>query len=279
MTRRQVLMSAAALAQPRRELFVCGWDELIALDASGESPVKSWSWKAEAREELPAEYRKLFRTIDECKPVAGGRVLITASSDGVALIERPSGRVVFWAAGANAHSAEMLPGGRIAVACSVRQRGGNRVVLFDSRVPEKELASTPLYSGHGVVWDDASETLWALGGRVLVALTADLHVKAEYELPDEGGHDLWTIPGTDRLGVTTHDGVWEFDRASRVWRRHPLLGGRAHVKSVSVHPVSGETVYIEAESPNWWSERLEFLAPRRTLRLPGERLYKARWTP
>lgn len=277
MTRRQVLMGAAAMTQARRELLVCGWDELIALDVAGDSPRKVWSWRAETREELPAEFRKLFRTIDECKPVAGGRVLITASSDGVALIERPSGRVVFWASGANAHSAEMLPGGRIAVACSVRQKGGNRVVLFDAARPAEELASVPLYSGHGVVWDGERETLWALGGRLLLALSADLKVKAEFELPDEGGHDLWPVPGTPALGVTTHDGVWVFDRATRVFRRHPDLGSLAHVKSVAPHPVTGELAYIQADLPEWWSERIEFLHPRRTVRLNGERLYKARW--
>lgn len=279
MTRRQVLMGASgtAWAAERRELLVCGWDELVALDVAGAEPRKVWSWRAEAREELPAEFRKLFRTIDECKPVAGGRVLITASSDGVALVERPSGRVVFWARGANAHSAEMLPGGRIAVACSVRQKGGNRVVLFDERVPEKELGSTELYSGHGVVWDEQRETLWALGGKVLLALTAGLQRKGEFELPDEGGHDLWAAPGTPRLGLTTHEGVWEFDRDTRVFRRHAELGGLAHVKSVAPHPRTGEVAYIKADVPQWWSERIEFLHPKRSARLAGERLYKARW--
>lgn len=278
MTRRQALIGAATLTQPpRRELLVCGWDELVALDVSTGSPRRLWRWRAEDRPELPPAYRKLFRTIDECKPVEGGRILITASSDGVALIERPSGRVHFWAQGANAHSAAMLPGGRIAVACSTRQRGGNRVVLFDSATPEKELASTELYSGHGVVWDDARQTLWALGGRVLQALTPDLKLKAEFELPDEGGHDLWPEPGSSLLGVTTHDGVWHFDRDSRTFRRHPQIGGLAHVKSVAPHPATGETAYIQADPPNWWSERLEFLTPPRTLRLAGERLYKARW--
>lgn len=277
MTRRQVLMSAGALAPPRRELLVCGWDELVALDVSGAAPRKVWGWKAESREDLPPAYRKLFRTIDECKPAGAGRILLTASSDGVALIERPSGRVLFYAQGANAHSAEMLPGGLIAVACSVRQRGGNRVVLFDAATPEKELASAELYSGHGVVWDARRDTLWALGGRELKAFTAALEWKAAHELPDEGGHDLWAVPDSPKLGLTTHDGVWEFDRDTRLFRRHAALGHLAHVKSVAPHPTTGETAYIKAAPPNWWSERIEFLHPARTLRLPGERLYKARW--
>lgn len=278
MTRRRLLISAAAAAtQARRELLVCGWDELVALDVSAEAPVKTWSWRAGQRDDLPAAYRKLFRTIDECKPLSGGRVLITASSDGVALIERPSGRVLFYAQGANAHSAEMMPGGRIAVACSVRQRGGNRVILFDSAVPERELASAGLYSAHGVVWDEQRAALWALGGRELKAFSADLVLKAAYDLPDEGGHDLWPIPHGPKLGITTHEGVWEFDRDTRTFRRHAALGGLAHVKSVAEHPATGETAYIKADLPDWWSERLEFLNPRRTLQLQGERLYKARW--
>ncbi len=55
--------------------------------------------------------------------MAGNRILITASSDGVALVDRATGRTPFWGLCANAHSADLLPGERIAVACSVRADG------------------------------------------------------------------------------------------------------------------------------------------------------------
>ena len=54
---------------------------LVDLDAQ---PRKVFSWKAQDRPELPAAFKNKFKTTDECKPVAGNRILITASSDGVA---------------------------------------------------------------------------------------------------------------------------------------------------------------------------------------------------
>lgn len=165
-----LLALAAAAGAAGRELMVCGWDEVYILSIGGPAAAaeKVWSWKAAGQPELPARLVKNYRTTDDCKPVSGDRVLITASSNGVALVERATGKTVFWASCANAHSAEMLPGERIVVACSV-QPEGNRLAVFDARVPERELYSTELYSGHGAVWDGGRKLLWALGGKELRA--------------------------------------------------------------------------------------------------------------
>ena len=115
--------------------MVCGWDEVFVLDVSA-APRKVWSWKAADRPELPPAYRTKFRTTDECKPVAGNRILITASSDGAALVDRATGRTLWWGACGNAHSAELLPGDRIVLACSVREGTGNKLALFDAAEPD-----------------------------------------------------------------------------------------------------------------------------------------------
>src|SRR5436190_19429983 len=101
------------------ELIVCGGDEIFGLQvpASGE-PRKAWGWKAKEASELPELVRKQFESTDECKPVAGGRVLVTSSGGGVALVDRGSGRATFWASVVNAHSAELLPAGKVVVASS-----------------------------------------------------------------------------------------------------------------------------------------------------------------
>ncbi|OYW11972.1 MAG: hypothetical protein B7X34_02375, partial [Acidobacteriia bacterium 12-62-4] len=153
------------------ELLVCGWDEVMILDLAkdAENPPVVWRWSAAQAAELPDAYKTKFRTTDDCKAVAGNRILITASSDGVALVDRATKRTTFYGQCANAHSAELLPGERIAVACSVREKGGNRLAIFDAKTPEKELFSTELYSGHGVVWDEGRKTLWALSGKELRA--------------------------------------------------------------------------------------------------------------
>ncbi|NUN04063.1 MAG: hypothetical protein HUU41_23395 [Bryobacteraceae bacterium] len=276
-------VSFAAVAEPQtHDLLVCGWDEVYILNpATGR---KSFSWKAAERPELPARYKDKFRTTDECKLVEGGRILITASSDGVALAERRTGRTTFWGICANAHSADLLPGERIAVACSVREAGGNRLALFDARTPEKELFSTELYSGHGAVWDETRKLLWALGyGELRAYALSDwetprpsLKLVNSYKLPSGGGHEL--SPGGDsHLVVSGSRDVWLFDRDNREFKPHPQLAEMHGIKSASVEPESGRVAFTQAEPPHWWTSKIQFRNPEGVLTREGERLYKVRW--
>ncbi len=278
-----VLLLAAGMPGAAAELVVCGWDEVYILDA--ENGAKVFSWKAADRPELPASYKDKFRTTDECKPVSGGRILITASSDGVALVDRKTGRTTFWGVCANAHSADLLPGERIAVACSVRESGGNRLAIFDARTPERELFSTELYSGHGAVWDEHRKLLWALGGRELRAYAlADwesarpsLVLKNSYPLPSGGGHEL-SVESDSSLIVSASRDVWLFDRDRRRFAPHPQLGGMSDIKSASVAPGTRRLAFTQAEAPNWWTSKVQFRNPDGVVTREGERLYKVRWT-
>ena len=283
-----LLRTASARQAPREsELIVCGWDEVFILalgDGSTPAHRKVWSWRAADSPEIPADMHALFRTTDDCKPVDGGRrILISSSSGGVALVDRETRRAPFVARVTNAHSVEMVPGGRIAAAASVSKDGtGDRLAIFDSGTG-RELASDALRSGHGVVWDQERNVLWALGGDVLRAYTlgapGSTRVERTFELalPSEGGHDLVAIPGSPRLFLSTNRRCFYFDRERRQLAPHDTLADRADIKSYNVHPRDGRVVYVQAERPNWWSEHLHFQRPDGTLRLPGARLYKARW--
>lgn len=274
--------TASATAE---SLVVCGWDEVFVLDVSSAAPRKTWSWKAADRPELPESHRSKFRTTDECKPVTGNRILITASSDGAALVDRTTGKTLWWGGCGNAHSAELLPADRIVLACSVREGTGNKLALFDARQPERELFSTELYSGHGAVWDEGRSRLWALGEKQLRAYrlkdwdstTPALELDATYPLPDVGGHELSVVAGSADLIVSTHSGVWRFDRDTQRFTRDPDLRDLQDVKSAVVHPTSGRMAYTQAEAPNWWTSRIRFRHPDGELVLDGERLYKVRW--
>ena len=252
----------------------------------GASPThrKVWSWRAADSPEIAADLRPLFRTTDDCKPIDGGRrILISSSGGAVALIDRQTRRASFVARVTNAHSIEMLPGGRIAAAASVSTAGsGNRIVIFDAA--GKELISDELRSAHGVVWDESRDLLWALGGDVLRAYavgapggSTTLERRFEMPLPDRGGHDLVALPGSSRLFLSTERRCFYFDRDRRQLSPHETLGDRPDVKSYNVHRTTGRIVYIQAEGSNWWAEHLHFAQPEGTLRLPGEHLYKARW--
>jgi len=275
-----------ALAGP--QLIVCGWDEVFILDLEvQENPRKIWSWRASEAGELPDDVKALFKTTDECKPVDNGRkVLITSSGGAVALVDRGDKRVLFYGRAANAHSADLLPGGRIAVAASVDPKGrGDRVVIFDLTRPDQPLWSDELPSGHGAVWDEQRNLLWALadenlhGYRLRDWETSQpkLERVLKIALPEAGGHDLYPLSGGPLLTLTTGNRCWLFDRDTHGFVPHPALGGYAGVKSISVHPVTGQLVYVQAEGKNWWAESLHFLNPEKTLHTPGEHYYKARW--
>ncbi len=304
MTRRKVLAamfagvaSGCASRMPQQampphaplDLIVCGGDEVFILalaEQSGLPPRKIWSWRAAECPDIPESLKRRFQTTDDCKPVNGGRcILISSSSGAVALVERRTGRSLFHAEVVNAHSIEMLPGGRIAAAASVANSpAANRVILFDI-AGRRELASDSMVSAHGLVWDDSRSLLWALGGSQLRAYRLangagdqdGLTGAFQTQLPDSDGHDLSPVPGTSLLFISTGKHCWHFDRNTRQIALHDTLKDAPNVKSYSIHPKAARVAYVQAEGRNWWAEHIHFHNPDGVLRLPGQRLYKARW--
>jgi len=270
------------------KLVLCGWDEVFIIgtgDKNQQRPVKLWSWKAKDSSELPERLRGLFETTDECKVVDGGRkILITASSGGIALVEVKSKKVLFYAVAANAHSAEILPGGRVAVAVS-NAADGNRLILYDLSSSEKELFSDSLPWGHGVIWDEERKVLWALAGDDIRGYRLKdwnspqpaLERIVMVRLPEEMGHDLYPLPRTNKLFVTTTNFVWLFDRDKKTFQKYEAIDNTLNIKSVCVNPETGRLVYVRADEGQWWSEKIRFLNPDSVLFIPGEHFYKARW--
>jgi hypothetical protein len=267
------------------DLLVCGGDEVVILDLR-ETPKQIWSWRAADRPELPEPFRKKFGSTDDCKPVDGGRkILITSSGGAVALVERSTGKVLFYAAAPNAHSAEVIPGNRVVVACSTKPEG-NRLVVHDLAVSDSPLAFDELTGAHGAVLDEGRGLLWALGTfelrayslKELTAPTPPFVRKQTHTLPNEDGHDLRPIPDRPGLTVTTHHHVWVFDRDLRNFRTFPQLGEFEKVKSMDFDPETGALAFVRAEQ-DWWAERVKFLGIDRTVEFPGKKVYKARWCP
>jgi hypothetical protein len=281
------LGAAARQVETPSELFVCGWDEVYLLTLEADKPRRTWTWRAKGRADLPDDIERLFNTTDECKPFDGGsRVLITSSGGAVALVDRDADRVLFYGRAANAHSADLLPGGRVAVAASHHAGGrGDRLIVFDLAKPDQEMLSEDLPWGHGVVWDEPRRLLWALADKDIRAYelrdwqtpSPTLHRVALISLPEAGGHDFSVVDGSV-IAVSTGTRCWLFDRNTRTFRPHPELADKAKVKSISHHPTSGRLAYVQAEGENWWAERIHFLSPAGTLHVPGEHFYKARWS-
>ena len=272
-------------------LFACGGPQVLTLTLrlAGDKAeiVKRTDWEAGKSEGMPAEMVPKFKTTDDCKPIDGGtRLLVTSSASGVAIVERATGKTEFYATVVNAHSAEVLPGGRVVAAASTSPTG-NRLIVFDRKKSDVELFTTPLVSAHSAQWVESERTLWALGLLELQAYELvnwdsakpSLKLRETFTLPSRGGHDLSPVPGTSRFIVTTEHEALFFDRKTGQFTRHPDIGSLVNVKSVTVHPTTGRTAFTQADPPDWWTYTVHFLGPEATLKFPNDRLYKIRWVP
>ncbi|NRA40190.1 MAG: hypothetical protein HRU15_18740 [Planctomycetes bacterium] len=269
-----------------QNLIVCGWDELFILDLSKDPQQKIWTWRAQDQADMPESFRTQFQTIDDCKPFENGnKILITSSGGGVALLDRKQGAVLFYAHASNAHSADLLPYDRVAVAASVSDAGGNRLIIFDIGVSDRELLSFDLPAGHGVVWDAQRHCLWALSSTDIrvydlkdwESSQANLVLREIYATPSEGGHELFALNDSPYLALSTETQCYYFNRDSCEFSSHPQLADRAHINCLSLHNDTQQLAYTQKEDGNWWSENIYFEHPDKTLHFPGEHLYKVRW--
>ena len=267
---------------------VCGDDKVMIIDygkSEGRDVKTVWSWQADKSVKgLPAEYLGRLKSIDECKAVDNNtKMLITSSSDCCLLIDIATKEVLFYANVVNAHSADMLPNGRIAIALSTNNRGlGNALALYDVKHPEKRIFRDSLYSGHGVVWNSKRESLFALGYKELreyklkdwQSETPSLEKVAEWELPINSGHDLSPVD-ENRMLISGREGVVWFDIEKQEFSPFEPLEGVAHVKSVNFDAKTSRLIFTKGET-SWWTQNIYQKNPDKTVTIDSIRLYKAR---
>ena len=267
---------------------VCGDDKVMIIDfekSDGRDVDTVWSWQADKSVKgLPAEYVSRLQSIDECKSVDGNtKMLITSSSDCCLLIDIATKEVLFYANVVNAHSADLLPNGRIAIALSTNNRGlGNALELYDVKHPEKRIFRDSLYSGHGVVWNDKRESLFALGYKELreyklkdwQSETPSLEKVAEWELPINSGHDLSPVDD-NRMLISGREGVVWFDIAKQEFAPFEPLKDVRGVKSVNLDAKTNRLIFTKGET-SWWTQNIYQRNPDKTVTIDSIRLYKAR---
>ena len=269
-------------AERATHLVCAGGKEIFILDAGDLAKGiarKIWSWAASAETGVPESRTKWFANLDDAKPINDGkRVLITASNSGVTIVDVATRKVTWMASVRNAHTAEMLPGGLIAVASSI---GGDELLVFDpkSPTPEIPISRTALPSAHGLVWDDDRKTLWALGYDELRAYKIaskdvaqmQLELRKTHKLPGIGGHDLRAVPKSTELLVSNKEHVYIFDRTREQFTEHATLGKIEKVKSIDVHPVTGQLVH------SLWGQKITLSNPDIEIKTGSSIVYKARW--
>ncbi len=267
------------------QLITCGDEEVAVFEKAATDSlgfVKVWEWTASMSEGLPEDFHDYFNTTDECKPVGENQILITSSSGGVALVNRDDKKTVFYAHAPNAHSAEYLPGNKLVVALSTA-KNGNSIRLYDLDHSDSILFTDSLFSGHGVVWDEQNNSLFALGFDQLREYKLEdwdssapwLKQVSEWEIPDESGHDLF-LTDDSRLLLSTTNSVWQFDINRSIFSPFPALEGVHHVKSVNLNAQTGELVYTKGEI-SWWTHHVYMHLPKKdTLALTNKKIYKVR---
>ncbi|MDR0699910.1 MAG: DUF6528 family protein [Tannerella sp.] len=281
-----ILSGCGTAGEKLHEIIACGDDKVIIIDAKAsdeESVTIVWEWKtSDAASQLPEEYQEYMNTIDDCKPVNNNtQLLLTASSGGVVLLDRATKNCLFYAHVPNAHSADLLPGGRIAVALSIHP-AGNRIELYDIRKPEQVLFRDSLYSGHGAVWVAERNLFYALGYDELRAYSLKdwdtpapkLALEKKWPIPVESGHDLSLVSGNGLL-LSGHEGVYSFDMSTGKFTPFEPLQSTNDVKSVNYNDKTAELIYTKAEE-SWWTYHIYFKNPDKTLTIPNIKLYKVR---
>ena len=269
-----------------KEIIVCGDDKVLILDISkseGKDIHTVWQWKvSEVTDELPIEYQKYLIPLDECKPVDNGnKILLTSSGGGVLLLDKASKKCLFHAHVPMAHSADLLPNNRIAVALS-KDNKGNSIELYDISKSEHRLFRDSLYSGHGSVWMDKEKRVYTLGYNEIRAYSlADwesdspsLKLEKRWETPIIGGHDLVKVED-HKLIMTAHEGVYWFDTEKEEFTPFIPLQNRANIKSINFIPETEFMVYTQAEI-NWWTHHIYLENPHKVLIINDIDLYKVR---
>ena len=269
-------------------MAVCGngMVRIIDMAESDSTDIKEvWRWdKDDPQANLPKGYDQLMRNVDECKFVDNNtKMLLTASGDGMMLIDIETKAILSYAHVPMAHSADLLPGNRIAVALSTHKKG-NALEIYDIATPEKVVFRDSLYSGHGVVWNEKRQRLYALGYKELreyelVNWDTDqpsLRQVKMWEIPMKSGHDLSPVD-KDRMLVSAHEGVMWFDINNEEFSPFEPLRDVENVKSVNYDPKTGKLIYTKGEI-KWWTHHIYQENPNKVITMDSLNVYKVRVT-
>lgn len=255
-----------------------------------------WSWQPE--DSGLSSFQSILGQPDECKPVYGRTcLLITSSGGGVALIRISDKKALFYSFpgkisdGWNPHSAEVLPDGNIAVACS----SGNHILFykFSKTTPyvANPSATLTVKDAHNVVWDKEGNCLWytegnavcncsySCNGNVISVRENERFVNNSLPVSAQP-HDLAPEFGTNRFYISYHpNSVYTFDISSKTFVK---LSSSEYVtdriKSFSFGPDGVPAIVQSAVSDaNWTSSNTLYLDGRVFLEYDNYLVYKSRW--
>ena len=280
------LLCAGCTSVKKEWMAVCGDGivRIIDMAESDSTDIKEvWRWdKDDPQVNLPKGYDMLMRNLDECKFVDNNtKMLLTASGDGMMLLDIKTKDILCYAHVPMAHSADLLPNNRIAVALSTHKQG-NALEIYDIDTPEKVVFRDSLYSGHGVVWNEKRQRLYALGYKELREYELmdwntdqpSLKQVKMWEIPMESGHDLSPVDD-NRMLVSAHEGAMWFDIDKEEFSPFEPLRDVENVKSLNYNPETQKLVYTKAEI-SWWTHHIYQENPNKVVTMDSLKVYKVR---
>lgn len=104
------------------------------------------------------------------KPVDNNRKLLLSGATGwCVLYDRQTDGILWWSTSCpQVHSSDLLPNDRVVLACSSGADANcNKVQVYDLGQNNKVLCQYDLESAHGVVWNESTQRLYAIGGKSL----------------------------------------------------------------------------------------------------------------
>jgi hypothetical protein len=270
------------------------YDASLPGDSLGEP---KWTWSGPRDPVIPASKRgKFLGNLAECKPTADGKTILVAACSGCwAVIDYNTCKVRAW--GENkmmSHSIELVGDDVVAVVATGGKYYAGLLYLFDIKgekaLSPKNQCSTAFWfdNPHGLHWDSKTGILWVLDTPSLTPCAISrapdgkflLERLDAYSLVEKGvtyGHDLRPVPGTRILALTTHEKVMFFDMDKRVF-----LDDRSIIKRdvKAYDPRKDGKDLVTTARTKWWTDTIEICEDgkiRDYKKLPGAKIYKARW--
>ena len=282
------------------ELIFCGDNMVYMIDAgladeTGYKNAVTWSWDATTAAATLGLAASRCNHLDDCKPVDNGKkLLVTSSYNWCALLDIATGEVLFHTTAApNAHSAEMLPDNRIAVACSEGSNSdNNKVQVYDIARPNLVLFQSELGSAHGVVWNETTQRLYAIGGQSLqiyklkdwTSATPSLELEKTVQTPYGGLHDM-SLVNSNTLCIGGRR-AYLYDIGANQFTEMTLFASSTAIKSINYNDDTGELWYTDSTIPEgsqaWSTQTIRYATDRngsaatRTIKVPDLDMYKVR---
>lgn len=277
------------------QLIVCGDSKIYMIDANLAEAAGFYNavlWELEAKDFASVIGKDMLR-LDDCKPVDNNtKILATSSRNYAMLVDIETKKLLWYSSNSgNAHSADILPGNRIAVACS---DGGDLVQIFDMNASDKVLFATPLKSAHGVVWNEATQRLYAIGGTSLniyklkdwnsAAPALELEQVINTKSNVTGLHDMTLVDENTLLVAGNKAALYDIAQSSFSNLSH--FNGSTSLKAVNYNGDTGECWYVDSTNPEgnftWSSQTIRYTdnvngnGTYRTIKVPNLNMYKVR---